>query len=159
MAEGVPWGIFCGWTFRLEGILEGEGEECIDNPELCTKPLGDHYVEGDYLCMCVPCPVSDTSTYSWAKNGTLLANGGRIYGVNKRTLRIAFLETGDSGLYSCTYDDGSKSTQVFESQVTVVKKVPAMSALGIIALFAVCGTLGIYALYIVNINGNFRGQN
>lgn len=142
MASGVPWGIHSGWTFRMENPVEGEGEPCVDNPEQCAKPQGGNYVEGDDLCLCVPCPVSDTSSYSWLKDGTPLTNGGRIMGVNERTLQIILLTMDDSGVYSCAYDDGSKSEQLFEAQVNVVEQVPAISTLGMIALITACGAAG-----------------
>lgn len=142
MANDVPWGIHSGWTFSMENPEEGEGEPCVENPEQCPKPQGGQYVTGDELCLCVPCPVSETTAYSWSKDGAPLSNGGRIFGADERTLQILLLETGDSGLYSCTYDDGAKAMQVFEAQVTVVEKVPAIGGLGSILLFAACGVAG-----------------
>jgi len=145
MTTGVPWGIFAGWSFDLEGAVEGEGEACIENTEACPKPQGGQFVEGDALCLCVPCPVSPLSTFTWTKDGALLANGGRISGANERTLQILLLETGDSGLYSCAYDDGSKTAQVFEAHVTIVKKVPALQTFSLILLFTLCAILGAVA--------------
>ncbi len=145
MADGVSWGIYCGWSFSLEGSVEGEGEVCIENPEQCPRPQGGQFVEGDELCLCIPCPVSPLSTYSWTKDGTPLHSGGRIFGADKRTLQILLLETSDSGSYSCTYDDGTKALQVFEAQVIVVKRVPALNTFSLVILFAFCGILGLVA--------------
>lgn len=142
MASGVDWGIHSGWTFSMENPEEGEGEPCVENPEQCPNPQGGQYVEGNDLCLCVPCPVSEISTYSWSKDGMPLTNGGRVFGADERTLQIILLETGDSGLYSCTYDDGFKAEQVFEAQVAVVERVPAISMLGIISLVAIVGAVG-----------------
>ena len=144
IATGGPWGIFAGWSFALEGAVEGEGEVCVENPEQCAKPQGGHFVEGDELCLCVPCPASPLSMYSWAKDGTPLHSGGRIFGADERTLQILLLETSDSGLYSCTYDDGSKATQVFEAEVTVAEKVPLTNMVTLVVLLAVFGSLGVY---------------
>ena len=130
----------------VEGELPTEGEEaCIENPEGCPRPLGGDYEIGSDLCLCVPCPVAASSTYAWTKDGVPLSNGGRIIGANARTLQIALLTTSDSGLYSCTYDDGAKAVQVFEAQVTVVEEIPAMGMLGLIVLAAAGGALGLLA--------------
>ncbi len=146
MAEGVPWGVFCGWTFDLEKPAEGEGEPCIENPEQCPQPQGGTYVEGDELCLCVPCPVDEASTFSWMKNGTPLSNGGRVFGALTRTLQIVLLDTDDSGRYTCAYEDGSKTVTIFEAQVAVVKKVPATDYLGIAFASGICGLAGMYML-------------
>lgn len=123
---------------------EGE-EECVENPEGCPKPLGGDYEIGSDLCLCVPCPVSSSSSYAWAKDGIALTNGGRIIGANARTLQIALLTTSDSGLYSCTYDDGAKAIQVFEAQVTIVEEIPALGTLGMTLLAVAGGALGLLA--------------
>ena len=133
-----------------EPTVEGEGEppvegevECVENPEGCPRPLGGDYEIGNDLCLCVPCPVSSSSTYAWAKDGIALANGGRISGAKARTLQIVMLTTSDTGLYSCTYDDGTKVVQVFEAQVNVVEEIPAMGMLGLMVLAAAGGALGL----------------
>jgi len=135
-----------------EPPVEGEGEppvegevECVENPEGCPRPLGGDYEIGSDLCLCIPCPVSSGSTYTWAKDSTPLANGGRVSGANARTLQIVMLTTGDSGLYSCTYNDGTKAIKVFEAQVTVVDQIPVMGTLGLIVLAAAGGALGLLA--------------
>lgn len=130
-----------------EGQSEGEGEEegegeGIENPEGCPKPYGGTYEAGDDLCLCVPLPVSSTSTYAWAKDGVSLTDVGRIYGANARTLHIIPLTIEDSGLYTCTYEDGSKAIQVFEAPVLVVEELPALNTIGLIALAAAGSMLG-----------------
>lgn len=129
-----------------EGEVPAEGEiECVENPEGCPRPLGGDYEIGSDLCLCVPCPVSSSSTYAWAKDGIALANGGRIIGAKARTLQIALLTTSDTGLYSCTYDDGAKAVQVFEAQVNVVANIPALGMLGLMVLVVAGGALGLLA--------------
>lgn len=132
-----------------EPLVEGEGEppvegegEVIENPEGCPKPYGGTYEAGDDLCLCVPWPVSSTSTYAWAKDGVPLTDSGRIYGANARTLHIILLTIEDSGLYTCTYDDSAKAIQVFEAPVRVVDELPALNTLGLIALAASGSMLG-----------------
>lgn len=131
----------------VEGEAEGEWEPdvCVDNPEQCALPLGGVYSAGGDLCLCVPCPVSETSAYAWEKDGVPLTSGGRIFGVDQRTLQILLLEAGDSGLYSCTYDDGAKSGRVFEAQVSIVEQTPAAGMLGIAALALACAAFGMRA--------------
>ena len=126
-----------------EGEGEGETGLCTENPEQCPKPVGGIYTIGDTLCLCVPCPVAEATSYTWKKDGITLANGGRIFGAEERTLQILLLEAADAGLYSCTYDDGGKSVQLFEAQVTVVEQTPAMGLLGIAFLVTACAALGI----------------
>lgn len=129
-----------------EPPAEGEGEaECVENPEGCPKPKGGIYEQGDDLCLCVPCPVSASSTFAWDKDDTPLVNGGRISGADARTLQIIMLTTTDSGTYSCTYNDGSKAIQVFEAEVTVVEEIPALGALGLMVLAVAGATLGLLA--------------
>lgn len=130
---------------HLEADIEGEDEACVENPEECTASTSGVYEAGQDLCLCVPCPVSSASTYVWMKDAVPLTNGGRIYGANGRTLGVLMLELSDSGVYSCTYDDGSKMLKEYEVEVTVVKELPALGSLGIIMLTTICGVLGILA--------------
>ena len=126
-----------------EGEGEGEAEVCVENPEQCPKPAGGVYTVGDNLCLCVPCPVSETTAYTWRKDGTPLTSGGRIFGADERTLQILLLEADDGGLYSCAYDDGGKALHLFEAQVTVVEQTPAASLVGLAALVTACAAFGI----------------
>jgi len=92
----------------------------------------------------VPCPIAPGSTFAWAKDGVTLANGGRITGATRRTLRIAVLDESDSGWYRCVYDDGTKSIQVFEAHVEVGEQLPAFAPLGVLVLalaFCVAGVV------------------
>lgn len=130
---------------HLEADIEGEDEACVENPEECTASTSGVYEAGQDLCLCVPCPVSSASAYAWMKDAVPLTNGGRIYGANERTLGVLMLELSDSGVYSCTYDDGSKMLKEYEVEVTVVKELPALGSLGIIMLTTICGVLGILA--------------
>lgn len=126
-----------------EGEGEGETVLCTENPEQCPKPAGGIYTIGDTLCLCVPCPVAEATVYTWKKDGIAITNGGRIFGADARTLQILLLEAGDAGLYSCTYDDGGKSEQVFEAQVNVVEQTPAAGMLGLAMLVTTCALFGI----------------
>ena len=129
----------------LPDTAEGEGESvhCTENPEQCPKPAGGVYTVGDSLCLSVPCPVAETSVYSWKKDSITLTSGARIFGADERTLQILLLEAADAGLYTCIYEDGGKSIRVFEAQVTVVEQTPAAGMLGLAALVTACAAFGI----------------
>lgn len=127
-----------------EPLAEGEGEQCIENPEGCRKPLGGVFEVGDDLCLCIPCPVSESSSFSWTKDDVPLADGERIFGVTERTLQILSLTLSDSRMYRCTYDTGLKDVAVFEAQVTVIEKIPVA---GVISLALVLVTGGAWTLY------------
>ena len=123
-----------GWHLTIEG--------CEQNPEGCPQPVFDGVYEmGRELCLCVPCPVSTTSTFAWAKDSEPLTDDGRILGANARTLHITSLDIGDAGVYSCTYDDGAMAPSVYEKTIQVVTRVPAVGPLGMVLLTTICGAL------------------
>jgi len=91
------------------------------------------------MCLYVPCPVAPDSTFVWTRNDLPIPAGdGRITGATGRALRIVMLEEGDSGVYRCAYDDGSKADAEFVAVVTVVPFLPVSSAAGLAVL---CGLL------------------
>ncbi|MBI1320162.1 MAG: hypothetical protein GC168_14635 [Candidatus Hydrogenedens sp.] len=105
----------------------------------CT--LRAFYGAGDTLCLSVPCPVSPISTYQWYRDGVPLANDGAITGAQSRTLRIAPLVAGDSGSYTCEYQDLSKAMTSYQYTVAVYPEVPgpAGAALVLLAALVACG--------------------
>ena len=105
--------------------------------------FGNVYKVGQDLCLTAPCPVSATSTYAWAKDSEPLVDDARVSGADERTLRIASLDTNDAGVYSCSYDDGSKAPALYEKQIQVVTQVPASGLVGIVLLATICSALAI----------------
>lgn len=126
-----------GWHLTIEG--------CEENPDGCAEPVFNNiYQVGGDLCVCVPCPVSDTSTYEWAKDDVPLTDDARVSGANERTLHITGLDSSDAGTYSCLYDDGSKAPAEYRTEVRVVTEVPVSSSWAIVLLIGICGSLGIF---------------
>lgn len=92
----------------------------------CVKPPSGFYEVGEDLCLVVPEPVSAYSAYMWRRNGAPLPDEPRVIGADDRKLLIVSLVEEDSGVYTCTYDDGSKAEAVYTVHVTVVPNVPAL---------------------------------
>ncbi len=97
---------------------------------------------GEDLCLAVPCPVSPASTYDWSKGEESLEPNGRISGVFERALRISDAQAADSGTYTCSYDDGSKSPAQFQAVVTVNAATPAVGFPGIVAMVVLLTFIG-----------------
>ncbi|NIA16236.1 MAG: hypothetical protein GWP08_19405 [Nitrospiraceae bacterium] len=92
------------------------------------------YGVGHTLRLAVPCPVSPTSSFEWTKDGQPLVDDGRVAGTLERGLTIEGLTEADSGEYTCTYDDGSKTPTVFSATVLVSAELPATGWLGFVAM-------------------------
>ncbi len=120
-----------------------EGEWVCENVPGANTPTVWQITGGDLL-LSVPCPVAEASAYAWSHDGTPLANGGGISGAGGRALQITEVAVADSGVYSCTYDDGSKAPATFTSTVSVVDELPVAGA-GAIALLAGLLAFGVAA--------------
>lgn len=108
----------------------------------CENSEGGNFEEGDSFCLIVPEPVALASGFQWYKNGVPLENGGFISGCQWRSLHILSLQQSDSGQYTCEYDDGAKTPQVFGPvQVNVAKSTPALQFPGLAALVALIGVI------------------
>lgn len=105
----------------------------------CPRPAGGLYAVGDDLCLMPPAPVAPSSAFVWRKNGVLLVDDGRISGSSGRRLSIADLRVEDSGLYTCEYEDGAKTPQVFTAEVNVAPLVPVRPWLAIVAILTMAG--------------------
>ncbi len=103
----------------------------------CPKVVS---IVGDNATLRVPDPVAPSSTFEWSLNGTPLDDiPGKIDGVDARQLVIRDTDYDDSGLYTCTYNDGSKTWTVHRARLEVVDAFPCAGAVGLIAL----ATLGV----------------
>lgn len=128
------------------GLVAIEESPCHNNPELCRQPRGGLYRVGDDLCLSVPCPVSQFSSYQWSKDGAPLMHGGRVSGVSDRVLRITGLIESDTGIYTCIYDDGNKQPVSFSARVIVAEALPATGAAHAVVLMLVLGFLTVLLL-------------
>jgi len=101
--------------------------------DYCLRPKAVHplYEQGEPLRLYVPelLHVSKT-TYQWYKDGVPLVDDLRISGANKRTLNIASLELGDTGEYTCVYNENApdpvRGADITYGPVsiTVVEEIP-----------------------------------
>jgi hypothetical protein len=97
---------------------------------------------GENVLLVVPCPVWPLSSYQWTRNGNPLADTGRVIGAKERSMAIAGLTKADSGRYTCTYNDGSKSNAVYGPIVlNVVERLPLMGTGGCMLLAAAISVL------------------
>ncbi len=134
----------------VEGAYLGEAYlvdlACADNPDGCGQPRGGFYETGDDLCLSIPCPVAFGSTFDWRKDGAPLSDDGRVSGTGTSTLHVMALEVADSGVYTCVYDDGAKSTRTFAARVEVGEQTPATNAAGLAALALATAYAGVSRL-------------
>jgi hypothetical protein len=108
----------------------------------CPSPGGGLYEVGDNLCIAVPDPVAAESNFQWSKDGVPLVNDDRIFGATRRQLNIANMMLEDSGLYQCTYDDGSKVPAEYTVYVEIAEQVPLLGGLAIVGLLLGIGAAG-----------------
>ncbi len=137
-----------------EGETEGEGENegetegeevCIDYPDCILQPL---YITGQDLCLMVPCSVSPADSFQWLKDGVPIADTIRISGIHARRLETLALTVEDSGHYTCSYDDGSKTVRIYDAGIVVVveeEQTPVASLLGLSLLLILLALAGIRA--------------
>ncbi len=74
----------------------------IPAPEIASQPQSAAICPGDTATFSVTVTATGTElTYQWEKDGTALANGGRISGATGPTLQITNITTADNGVYRC----------------------------------------------------------
>lgn len=109
----------------------------------CDNPSrGGLFRVGDDVCFQVPDPVGPDTSYQWYKDGVPLSNG-RVVGATARSLHIPGLQVADSGVYTCTYDDGTKAPATYGPiWVSVGAEVPASRSGGLVLLVSLCALAG-----------------
>ncbi len=105
-------------------------------PELrCNNSAGGTFESGDTLCLAVPDPVDLTGEFEWLKDGVPMTNTSHIAGTGWRELRIVKLTVEDSGVYECSYNDGTRMFGPIEVTVNP-PQVPVAAAPGLALLAA-----------------------
>jgi ELWxxDGT repeat protein len=141
----------------LDGLDENDDgifdlEELINNAPSECDPLYDciaqtFYEVGDNLCLSVPCPVSQFSSFQWMKDGVSLVDDEfHIQGATTRTLEIFGLVLQDAGSYSCIYNTGAKAPAAYNVYITVAENVPVSGAVGLTALTLLSAVSGAVVL-------------
>ncbi len=97
----------------------------------CAESGAALFEQGKNACLVVPGGTAAGTAYQWSKNGVGTLVDGRFRGTNCANLVIDSLTPGDSGTYTCEYGPG-KST--YSRTITVVQKLPASGALGLVVL-------------------------
>jgi hypothetical protein len=69
-------------------------------PVILTQPIGRSIKAGSNVMLPVVAQGSGTLNYQWRKDGTNLANGGRISGANSPSLSLSNVLESDSGYYA-----------------------------------------------------------
>lgn len=80
--------------------LADSGGKCLTSPIIFTHPSHQAAIEGDTVLLQVAADGASPMFCQWRFNGTNLANGGRISGVNSTNLVITGALTNDTGIYS-----------------------------------------------------------
>lgn len=73
----------------------------IDTPVFITQPVDREVTEGESAAFYVALADPFLASYQWYRNGTPLADDGRIFGSASDTLLILTTELGDAGQYDC----------------------------------------------------------
>ena len=80
--------------------LAGAYGMCAESPALLTEPQNQTVSVGANAVFNVSATGSQPLVYQWQKNGTNLADGGKISGSASATLTISGIATADAGTYS-----------------------------------------------------------
>ena len=98
---------------------------------------------GDDVCLAVP--VVGGGDFLWSFNDVALIDG-RVTGAYCKWLHIPNVQVEDSGVYSCSYNDGAKVPQTYTVALTVNNSVP-VAAPGLLLLAAAAtGLFGLRSL-------------
>ncbi|HOL19926.1 MAG TPA: hypothetical protein PK813_06755 [Candidatus Hydrogenedens sp.] len=109
------------------------GSDCEDCHSSST--LGGIFEVGADICLRVPDPVANNSTFQWSKvNGDLESRG---LNTHCRSLWIPNAQIEDTGTYICEYDNGQKTNATYEFHVIISDEVPISSTLTLILFVSV----------------------
>jgi hypothetical protein len=89
-------------------------------PIIATQPLSRTNNAGTAATFSVVAFGSLPLNYQWQKNGTNLANGGKISGVTTTTLTITSVLDNDAGIYSVTVTNLASSATSSNATLTVI---------------------------------------
>lgn len=76
-------------------------------PTISTEPANQTMSTGSTVTFSVGVSGTAPFTYAWSKNGSPLANGGKISGATSAVLTVASIADTDAGSYSCTVSNNA----------------------------------------------------
>ena len=89
-------------------------------PSIASQPQAQSVATGADATFTVQATGSGTLTYQWKKNGSALADGGRVSGATTAVLTIASVTTDDAGNYSVLVTNSAGSVASSAAALTVV---------------------------------------
>ncbi|MBI1320840.1 MAG: hypothetical protein GC168_18095 [Candidatus Hydrogenedens sp.] len=104
---------------------------------------------GGTLSLTIPEPVEESLPITWYRDGTVLADAGRISGSGSRTLQIDYLHASDAGLYWAVYDEHAKHMVTYGPILLSVQPaslapgVPVAGGAGLAALVAAIAAVAV----------------
>ena len=117
------------YTIKVE---DGKGGSDIGTVFITVQPASENTIaintpstlveEGTFVTLTAP----NGTNYQWKKDGVNLSEETlNLFGVNTRVLTLDPILVEDSGVYTCTYENGTKSLITTESlELTVVTSLP-----------------------------------
>ena len=102
-------------------------------PVITSQPASQMITAGSTATLSVAATSGTALTYQWRKDGSNLADGGRISGSTGATLTISSAQTADAGSYRVVVTNAAGSTGSTAATLTVIPVLPSGGVVSISA--------------------------
>ena len=121
----VGWGDYASLPAGLSNVVGIGGGYALAQktlPAISVQPVGHPTTVGDYVTLTVAATGTIPLSYQWKRNGTSLANDGRISGATTATLALDGIASADAGSY--TVEVSNSSGVAISTAVMLTVNVP-----------------------------------
>jgi subtilase family serine protease len=91
-----------GTQFAMDNVVVTTNLSVATSPQIVTQPTNQSSLPGSKVTFTVSATGAASLNYQWQKNGSVLHNGGNIFGSTTTSLTVSNISTADVGNYSVT---------------------------------------------------------
>ncbi len=110
--------------FKIADGAPFVGSQLVGPPVIATQPASRTNLAGTLATFGVTAYGPDPLAYQWRKNGSDLANGGKVSGATSSMLSLTNITVSDEGSYEVVVTGGGSVTSAPPATLTVVTNLP-----------------------------------